>query len=629
MKIFKKIAVLTSLFVFGGASLAGAVSLKEKKEIVKASESVQEAYFSRAEVEATGWCYFTVKGASEIESVTANTHFADSFMNNENVNFLDKVTFKRYGEEVKLRDVLVADSFYWNHWTRTGAISFQINPTFAEEIYSTRVGGKHDGNTITIYEDCVIPSPAFTGGAAEFSGYKHPTRAFFGISREFGISAQFEIIKATKITNVLRRTDREDTNVKTALWFGVDYATGYDETQANKAMNGIVSPYIYGNRVKINGKYIGEYASSATYSDTELIAQTYSNPWASYGLNELGLKQDIDLKTITFEKGLIIQDPLHPQSNYVATGDDLATFKSKIAKGYKLEETITFVRDEYGSYYADYGETKTTDADFVSWDSGTYFLTLNLTNHDFKLKPEQTNVQLKATYVLFYSLFKGTKLLNAAGDEVEYEFGSDFYHKTINGSDFAIRFKPKNSSDLSTVVKVVMPKGAQVPSFDYVNPDLTVPPSNEQYRIGVKGAFILSEETIICKSSKGFAYPKIVDAFVADNMHMTDYTEQLGWCKDSEHHYYSTAKAAFNDMPEAERALFLEHSDYTAAKERLVAWAAANGEVVSGTSLASGSNISSIAGDSTNTGMIVIVVLVSLIAIVGATIVLKKRKENN
>ena len=70
--------------------------------------------------------------------------------------------------------------------------------------------------------------------------------------------------------------------------------------------------------------------------------------------------------------------------------------------------------------------------------------------------------------------------------------------------------------------------------------------------------------------------------FIANNMHMSDYTEELGYCKDEIHHYYSTAKEAFNSLEKATRTYLMtnDQDDIVAARERLVAWAAANGEVI-------------------------------------------------
>ena len=74
------------------------------------------------------------------------------------------------------------------------------------------------------------------------------------------------------------------------------------------------------------------------------------------------------------------------------------------------------------------------------------------------------------------------------------------------------------------------------------------------------------------------------NAFVNDNMHMSDYGENLGWCKDNEHHYYETAKAAYNSLSDEGRCAFQNDTQFSDAKLRLDAWALANGDVYDFTS---------------------------------------------
>lgn len=69
------------------------------------------------------------------------------------------------------------------------------------------------------------------------------------------------------------------------------------------------------------------------------------------------------------------------------------------------------------------------------------------------------------------------------------------------------------------------------------------------------------------------------NSFVDANMHMTDYSESKGWCNDKEHHYYDTAKSAYNSMSKEGRLAFQMDSAFTNAKARLDAWATANGDV--------------------------------------------------
>lgn len=69
------------------------------------------------------------------------------------------------------------------------------------------------------------------------------------------------------------------------------------------------------------------------------------------------------------------------------------------------------------------------------------------------------------------------------------------------------------------------------------------------------------------------------NSFVNANMHMADYSENKGWCNDKEHHYYDTAKSAYNSMSDEGRFAFQTDSTFTDAKARLDAWANASGDV--------------------------------------------------
>ena len=69
---------------------------------------------------------------------------------------------------------------------------------------------------------------------------------------------------------------------------------------------------------------------------------------------------------------------------------------------------------------------------------------------------------------------------------------------------------------------------------------------------------------------------KAVADFVTSYMHMNDYTEDLGYCKDSTHHYYATAKQALINLGSDCINEFRTNDAFTAAHERYLAWAAAN-----------------------------------------------------
>lgn len=66
--------------------------------------------------------------------------------------------------------------------------------------------------------------------------------------------------------------------------------------------------------------------------------------------------------------------------------------------------------------------------------------------------------------------------------------------------------------------------------------------------------------------------------FIDSNMHMNDYVISQGWCADNEHHYYQTAKVAYNSMSEEGRFALQNDEEFIDAKTRLDAWANANGD---------------------------------------------------
>ena len=69
---------------------------------------------------------------------------------------------------------------------------------------------------------------------------------------------------------------------------------------------------------------------------------------------------------------------------------------------------------------------------------------------------------------------------------------------------------------------------------------------------------------------------KTVADFVASYMHMNDYTEDLGYCSDSTHHYYASAKQALINLGSECINEFRTNSAFASALARYEAWAAAN-----------------------------------------------------
>ena len=107
---------------------------------------------------------------------------------------------------------------------------------------------------------------------------------------------------------------------------------------------------------------------------------------------------------------------------------------------------------------------------------------------------------------------------------------------------------------------------------------------------------------------------------------MSDYTEELGYCSDSEHHYYATAKQALLNLGTDCVNEFRNSDAFTSARERYLAWAAANHDT-NPFAETQGSNSFSIRN--TNDAIILILVIstiaVSFIAM--GLVTYKKRKH--
>ena len=119
-----------------------------------------------------------------------------------------------------------------------------------------------------------------------------------------------------------------------------------------------------------------------------------------------------------------------------------------------------------------------------------------------------------------------------------------------------------------------------------------------------------------------------LESFISTYMHM-DYTDNLGYCKDSEHHYYSTAKTAFNSLNEHQRALFTKNTAYSLEWARLSAWASINGDSLdSNNQLASNSiNRISIIDNNNYIPIVIVALVLGLTTSLVAIYHFKKKKE--
>ena len=121
-----------------------------------------------------------------------------------------------------------------------------------------------------------------------------------------------------------------------------------------------------------------------------------------------------------------------------------------------------------------------------------------------------------------------------------------------------------------------------------------------------------------------------LETFINNYMHM-DYTENLGYCSDSEHHYYSTAKEAFNILNEHQRKLFTTNSAYLTEWTRLSTWASKNGDSLNASNiLGAATKPISIITSKIGSNVVLFVVIGTIISVtvIGGYFLLRKRKED-
>lgn len=164
-----------------------------------------------------------------------------------------------------------------------------------------------------------------------------------------------------------------------------------------------------------------------------------------------------------------------------------------------------------------------------------------------------------------------------------------------------------------------------------INPgktSFTILTENSNSRVNIQSITLYSvttTETNISSSEDCQGLESFIDTY----LHM-NYTENLGYCKDSEHHYYSTAKTAFNALNLHQRSLFTSNSAYLTEWNRLCAWATANGDSLNSSTLLATKRINIINNfiDDKTSIIVIIGVSVLFIAAISSYLLFRKRKEN-
>lgn len=118
-----------------------------------------------------------------------------------------------------------------------------------------------------------------------------------------------------------------------------------------------------------------------------------------------------------------------------------------------------------------------------------------------------------------------------------------------------------------------------------------------------------------------------LETFINTYMHM-DYVDNLGYCSDSTHHYYVSAKESFNSLNDHQRTLFTSNSAYLLEWTRLSTWASKNGDFLNASILLSKGMANNIIINSDQSISILIIIISIGISIVSLGYFVIKSKKH-
>ena len=137
----------------------------------------------------------------------------------------------------------------------------------------------------------------------------------------------------------------------------------------------------------------------------------------------------------------------------------------------------------------------------------------------------------------------------------------------------------------------------------------------------------------ITDSYEGDTDSFFLNDLLANALHLYDYSDNLGYCKDTEHGYYALAKAKYLALTATAKDLFNNNSMYAGARARLAEWARINGETFDASSgtFTANANISIFGNKIENNNIVIISLVAAAISVISAlaiAMVIRRRRYN-
>ena len=434
-------------------------------------------------------------------------------------------------------------------------------------------------------------------------------------------------------------------------------------------------------KIYTNKGYFNDHLSDGTYTNRDsqninigdgiiINGQTF-NYWRSYTPANISYPRNDGVMAFPLNAASVFNPvaiEVHTQSiefkinlEEIPMDGIVVTFKSGLFEGYyngvtyKLEHDQTF----YSTISTSGGPHRVSFSKAQTWETTSYgFRGLNDNGEHTASNGGKYHRWLMWTNIPFAT---GTITQGCPADNYRYMYDNlllnnkpiTYYNAWVRGnskdftnlSDTATQnhdyelSHPTGSAntvyDLGIRIEVVTDQPVYAFQFSVPNQlvtDLSLGTLTFSLRDGSDWFAKIGDETKILRYSAAAnaADHAVIVNFAETKLHMNDYNENLGYCKDNEHGYYLAAKLAFNALTEEQQVAFRKNQEFTAERARYETWAAANGDAnpYDGNNEISSSNVLSLMNAKESSIIIVIAIAITLIGTAGAVLMIKRRKHN-
>lgn len=484
-------------------------------------------------------------------------------------DYLDKTLITSKNKTYVLREILNdRKNFYFNYQGHMNSYTFCI---IIDTSTITR---------ITFKSDTSFPKYSYTGANTNevVADGESNIKSSIIISEVCYVKYGDSFIK-NQISNlaVVREIRLGDFAENNHFWIYLNNTDYPENTTANIDVNSKCLSLNTYDKIKVDGKTLNEYRLEGKLSEGGFINRF--TRWCAFSFSISGITNSSENMAYYADKVEILKGCQFP----AYSSDSYYLFDGYLKTTTNVNDTF-FASCSMGPVSLKGGDPNgdITERFFVKLSESDYTKTSELTGYQ--------SDNLKAGFAIDNTIFSTNNLVtkiyqNCMGrsDSIGFVFSNDYFYD-LKDQDHNINVNH------NTYLPAEVDKSTDY-VFYYYSPD-------RDYRFSNLNAI----------SNRQWFDASEVDLFCENYLYMSTYNTSLGYCNDSEHHYYQTAKEIYRQLNDYQKRYFeIVCPD---AYARLQGWAIANGETLS--SITNQSKISLFRDSATNTTLVVIISFVSI-----------------